>query len=136
MSRISEYAGTAGVGLVVVVLTYMVSGVRVLPEACMRPWLALSHEAYAVVAIGLLTPLIGPDVVVGHAPSLQGNPAIFCRVYSWSMRASRLVSLLLLLQTRGQLTAAELSGHLGVSQRTIQRDAEALAEAGVPIQAL
>jgi len=52
------------------------------------------------------------------------------------MRASRLVSLLLLLQTRGQLTAAELSGHLGVSERTIQRDAEALAEAGVPIEAL
>jgi len=52
------------------------------------------------------------------------------------MRASRLVSLLLLLQTRGQLTAAELSRHLEVSERTIQRDAEALAEAGVPIEAL
>jgi predicted DNA-binding transcriptional regulator YafY len=52
------------------------------------------------------------------------------------MRASRLVSLLLLLQTRGQLTAAELAGHLDVSERTIQRDAEALAEAGVPIEAL
>lgn len=52
------------------------------------------------------------------------------------MRASRLVSLLLLLQTRGQLTAAELAGHLEVSERTIQRDAEALAEAGVPIEAL
>ena len=52
------------------------------------------------------------------------------------MRASRLVSLLLILQTRGQLTAAELAERLGVSERTIQRDAEALAEAGVPIEAL
>jgi len=52
------------------------------------------------------------------------------------MRASRLVSLLLLLQTRGQLTAADLAGQLEVSERTIQRDAEALAAAGVPIEAL
>jgi predicted DNA-binding transcriptional regulator YafY len=47
-----------------------------------------------------------------------------------------LVSLLLILQTRGQLTAAELADRLEVSERTIQRDAEALAEAGVPIEAL
>ncbi len=46
------------------------------------------------------------------------------------------MSLLLLLQTRGQLTAAELATRLEVSQRTIQRDAEALAAAGVPIEAL
>src|ERR687887_1333267 len=59
-----------------------------------------------------------------------------CVIYSRTVRASRLVSLLLLLQTRGQLTAAELAGHLDVSERTIQRDAEALAEAGVPIEAL
>src|SRR5438552_2065149 len=52
------------------------------------------------------------------------------------MRASRLVSLLLLLQTRGQLTAAELAGQLEVSERTIQRDAEALAAAGVPVEAV
>ena len=39
------------------------------------------------------------------------------------MRASRLVSLLLLLQTRGQLTAAELAAELEVSERTIHRDA-------------
>jgi predicted DNA-binding transcriptional regulator YafY len=52
------------------------------------------------------------------------------------VRASRLVSLLLLLQTRGQLTAAELAERLAVSDRTIQRDVEALADAGVPVQAL
>ena len=49
------------------------------------------------------------------------------------MRASRLVSFLLVLQTHGQLTAAELAERLEVSGRTVQRDALALAEAGIPI---
>ena len=49
------------------------------------------------------------------------------------MRAQRLVSFLLVLQARGQLTAAELAGELEVSERTVQRDAMALAAAGVPL---
>jgi predicted DNA-binding transcriptional regulator YafY len=49
------------------------------------------------------------------------------------VRATRLVSFLLLLQTRGQLTAAELANRLEVSERTVQRDALALAAAGVPV---
>ncbi len=52
------------------------------------------------------------------------------------MRASRLVSLLLLLQTRGQLTAAELADRFDVSIRTIHRDIESLGDAGVPVEAV
>ncbi len=49
------------------------------------------------------------------------------------MRASRLLSLLLLLQTRGRLTAGELARELEVSVRTIYRDVESLSAAGVPV---
>jgi predicted DNA-binding transcriptional regulator YafY len=52
------------------------------------------------------------------------------------MRATRLVSLLLLLQLRGQLTAQELAGHFEVSVRTVHRDVESLVAAGVPVEAL
>ena len=52
------------------------------------------------------------------------------------MRATRLVSLLLLLQMRGQLTAQELASHFEVSIRTVHRDVESLAAAGVPVEAV
>ncbi|MFI5865218.1 helix-turn-helix transcriptional regulator [Streptomyces sp. NPDC051546] len=49
------------------------------------------------------------------------------------MKSSRLLSILLLLQTRGRVTAAELAAELEVSVRTVYRDAESLAAAGVPL---
>ncbi|MVO89135.1 WYL domain-containing protein [Streptomyces sp. p1417] len=51
------------------------------------------------------------------------------------MRAARLIKMVLLLQSRASMTAAELAEELEVSERTITRDAQALSEAGVPVYA-
>jgi predicted DNA-binding transcriptional regulator YafY len=49
------------------------------------------------------------------------------------MRADRLVATVLLMQSRGRVTAAELAAELGISVATARRDLEALSAAGVPV---
>jgi predicted DNA-binding transcriptional regulator YafY len=49
------------------------------------------------------------------------------------MRSDRLVAVLLLLQRREHVTAAEVARELEVSERTARRDLDALSMAGVPV---
>jgi predicted DNA-binding transcriptional regulator YafY len=51
------------------------------------------------------------------------------------MRASRLLSILMLLQTRGRMTAEALAAEFEVSVRTIYRDIDELSAADVPVYA-
>lgn len=51
------------------------------------------------------------------------------------MRADRLIALLLLLQSRGRVTALEVAAELEVSLATARRDLEALSAAGIPVYA-
>jgi predicted DNA-binding transcriptional regulator YafY len=53
-----------------------------------------------------------------------------------TVRADRLVAILLLLQQRGQVTAAEVADELEVSERTARRDLDALGMAGLPVYAV
>jgi predicted DNA-binding transcriptional regulator YafY len=62
---------------------------------------------------------------------LTGNVRYF--LLSEIMRASRLLSTLILLQLRGQLTAEYLAAEFEVSVRTIYRDIDALSAAGIPV---
>jgi predicted DNA-binding transcriptional regulator YafY len=55
------------------------------------------------------------------------------KTFEVKMRADRLLSVLMLLQSRGRVTAEKLAGELEVSVRTVYRDIEALSATGVPV---
>lgn len=67
-------------------------------------------------------------------PPFLSGPVRILRA-PFRMRASRQISLLLLLQARSRLTAAELAAELEVSERTVYRDIDELGAAGIPVQA-
>jgi predicted DNA-binding transcriptional regulator YafY len=74
--------------------------------------------------------------VYSRIPQWSTKPVIFCPVLSETieiMKADRLVAILLILQRKGQVTAAEVAAELEVSERTARRDLEALGNAGLPI---
>jgi predicted DNA-binding transcriptional regulator YafY len=52
------------------------------------------------------------------------------------MRADRLVAILLMLQTKGQVTAAEVAVELEISERTARRDLDSLGVAGLPVYSM
>ncbi|MGV8874143.1 MAG: helix-turn-helix transcriptional regulator [Rhodococcus sp. (in: high G+C Gram-positive bacteria)] len=61
------------------------------------------------------------------------TPSVMFRWETFRVRADRLLSIIMLLQHRGKMNAADIAEQLEVSTRTVLRDIEALSTAGVPV---
>jgi predicted DNA-binding transcriptional regulator YafY len=70
---------------------------------------------------------------------VQGQTGQVLTALAWedaAMRADRLVAILLMLQARGRVTAAEVAEELEISERTARRDLDALGVAGLPVYSI
>ncbi|MFC7547187.1 helix-turn-helix transcriptional regulator [Plantactinospora sp. GCM10030261] len=73
------------------------------------------------------------DCHTGILPTDTGHPLTGFRGSVVGVRADRLMAILLLLQDRKQVTAADVARELEISERTARRDLDALGMAGVPV---
>src|SRR4051812_48267171 len=80
-----------------------------------------------------VVPSVGDCAVRYHCPRQSAHLlSTLCGIIR-SMRADRLVAVLLFMQARGRVTAAEVADELEVSVATARRDLEALSAAGIPV---